>query len=106
MRQARSIPSSLLSEGRLARVVEVAAARGIRIGSKTAIRWTTAGKRGVRLPSIRIGTGRCTTPAAFDAWLQAIAALEAGDAAPPGSQLGAGDVERILEAHGLGRGAI
>ena len=102
MRDLRQDLVSSLSSGALRRVVEVAAARGLKITSKTAVRWSTHGKRGVRLPSLRIAGARCTTAAAFDAWLQAVAAAEAGTVAAPAG-LSPVEAERVLASHGLGK---
>ena len=102
MRDLRLDLVSSLSSGALRRVVDVAAARGLKISSKTAIRWSTHGKRGVRLPSLRIAGARCTTAAAFDLWLQAVAAAEAGIATAPAG-LSVVEVERVLASHGLGK---
>lgn len=105
MRATRTLSPALLTQGPIRRVVDVAAARGLKICAKTAIRWSTAGKRGIRLPSLRISEGRCTTAAAFDAWLQLLAELDAGEPASAPAPINDAEAERILEAHGLGRGA-
>jgi hypothetical protein len=104
MRDLRLDLVSSLSSGALRRVVDVAAARGLKISSKTAIRWSTYGKRGVRLPSLRIAGARCTTAAAFDAWLQAIAVAESGVVTAPAG-LSPLEAEQVLAAHGLRREA-
>lgn len=105
MRLTSADSASLLSCGELRRVVDIAAKRGLRVTAKTAIRWTTGGRRGVRLPSLRIGEGRCTTAAAFDAWLLAVAAAESEQLLEPTVGIDSAAAERVLEAHGLGGAA-
>jgi hypothetical protein len=60
----------LLDEGILL-VVDAAAAEGIRISSKTAIRWCLAGMRGVRLENVKARGRRMTSRAAIRRFIAA-----------------------------------
>lgn len=63
----------LLNEGQLRPISDIAqAVLGHRVTSRTALRWAVAGCNGVRLPTRRgVQRARCTTEAAFRAWLEA-----------------------------------
>lgn len=91
-----------LAEGPFRTIVELAAERGLCICSKTAIRWATAGRQGLRLPSVRIGRGRMTTAAAFGAWLAALA-QGASPAARGREAIAPSRAEAVLRDRGLGR---
>lgn len=103
----------LLDEG-LVSVVEAAAAEGIRICARTALRWCIAGVRGIRLESLKIAGRRMTSRAALRRFVAATqtAPRTAGDAntssggPPPAAGpylLDDAAAERILRAYGLGR---
>ncbi len=59
-----TLADRLLSEGLLS-VTAAAAAEGIGISPKTAIRWSLHGAHGVRLETIRVGGRRLTSRAAI-----------------------------------------
>ena len=63
----------LLEEGPLRPVSEIAAQElGRAVDPRTAWRWAMVGRRGRKLPTIRgLRRVRCTTRAAFRAWLEA-----------------------------------
>ena len=69
--------SRLLADGsQLERIVELAKKAGLRICNKTAVRWATQGRHGIRLHSIKMRGCRMSTWPAFLAWLDAVEAAE------------------------------
>ena len=105
-RTASSCSSSTLSDRLLAEgvlsIVAAAAAEGIRISPKTALRWALAGTGGAKLESIRIGGRRMTSRAAMRRFVE----RQQPDQPTPAQQVldqRAADV--VLAAHGLPREA-
>src|SRR5687768_14915819 len=94
----RSAADVLLDEG-LLNIVAAAAAEGLRISSKTALRWAIHGTRGARLESVRVGGRRLTSRAA----IRRFVAAQQRDTARPAPGLDAAGAERVLAAHGLDR---
>ncbi len=81
-------------------VVAAAAAEGLGISSKTAIRWALRGAHGARLESIRVGGRRLTSRAAIRRFVGA----QQQDASPVAAAIDAAGADRVLAAHGLARG--
>lgn len=95
----------LLDEGILS-IVDAAAAEGITISSKTALRWCIAGKRGVRRETLKIGCRRMTSRAALRRFIAATQELDPspGSDAPDVPMLMDREIaDRILSRFGLGR---
>lgn len=89
----------LLEEGLLS-IVDAAEAEGLRISPKTTIRWALHGTGGVRLETVKVGGRRLTSRAA----IRRFVAAQQHDEVPHGPVIDAKAADRILEAHGLGRG--
>jgi hypothetical protein len=99
---ARGVASAMLATGeRLEPITAVAAAFGVEVCAKSAIRWCLSGRKGIRLPSVKLGRQRFTTRSAFVAWLDATNQQPA-PAQPPG--LGIAEADEVLASFGLPRG--
>ncbi len=99
-----AIPTSatierLLGEGLLT-VVAAAAAEGLSISPKTAIRWGLRGASGVRLATVKVGGRRLTSREAIRRFVVA----QQVAATPAASTLDAASAARVLDAFDLGRG--
>lgn len=86
----------LLDEG-IQLVVRAAAAEGITISSKTAIRWCLVGVRGVRLENVKARGRRMTSRAAIRRFIAAT--QDRPVQAPPG--MSRKDADKVLGAFGL-----
>lgn len=99
---ARGVASAMLAAGeRLEPITAVAASFGVEVCAKSAIRWCLSGRRGIRLPSVKLGRQRFTTRSAFVAWLDATNQQ-------PGEQpagLGIAEADEVLASFGLPREA-
>lgn len=101
--------SALLSEGELCPVPRIAErVLGRPVDPRTALRWAIAGRRGVRLPTVRgARCRRCTTERALRAWLLATSdlppAATADRAAPVAVARRAVVDDAVLASYGLGR---
>lgn len=95
-----TLAERLLAEGIERSIVAAAAAEGIAISAKTALRWALHGTCGARLESIRIGGRRTTSRAAIRRFI----AAQQHDAPPVARAIDASAAERVLEGFGLGRG--
>jgi hypothetical protein len=106
--QRQVAANRLLDEGVMT-VVKAAEMEGIRISSKTALRWCMRGVHGVRLESVKIGGRRLTSRAALRRFIaatqeQSVPPLPTtAPTPPPAAVLDAAAAERILRASGLGR---
>lgn len=89
----------IVAEGAVS-IVAAAAAEGISISPKTALRWAIGGLRGVRLETVKIGGRRMTSVPALRRFL--LATQDNPQPAAVGIDSAAADA--VLGAHGLGRG--
>ena len=90
---------ALLDEGVLT-VTAAAAAEGIEISSKTALRWCLGGVRGTRLESLKISGRRLTSRAALRRFFE-LTQQQAIESGPPTIDRDAAN--QVLTAYGLGR---
>ncbi len=94
-----SVSDALLDEGVMP-ITVAAAAEGLTISAKTALRWAITGSRGVRLATIKVGGRRLTSRAA----VRRFVAAQQHDAPPAAQTLDARAADAVLAAHGLPRG--
>lgn len=90
---------TLLDEG-IQTVTSAAAAAGIKISSKTAVRWCLAGVRGIRLESLKIRGRRLTSGAALRRFFDRIQQQSAEGML---QKLDHAAANEVLSAYGLGR---
>ena len=102
---AQVLTDRLLDEG-IVTVLDAARAEGIRITSRTALRWCIAGVRGVRLESIKIRGRRMTSRAALRRFIAATQDRQSGSVSCSAPLVDGEAVDRILTAFGLGRAQI
>jgi hypothetical protein len=100
----QSLSDRLAAEG-LRSIVDAADDLGIRITPRTALRLATAGVRGARLESIRVGGRRMTSIAAIRRFLRAQQDDDA-PSAPVSDRAGVAPLSpeaarRVLQSHGL-----
>ena len=93
-----SLVDRLFAEG-VVSVVAAAAAEGVAIGPKQALRWTQHGVGGVVLESVRVGGRRMTSRAAFRRFV----AAQQREVVPGAATLNARAADAVLAAHGLSR---
>lgn len=90
---------ALLDEG-VQTVTAAAAAEGIKISSKTAVRWCLVGIRGIRLESLKIRGRRLTSGAALRRFFDRIQQQSAEGLL---QKLDRAAANQVLSAYGLGR---
>jgi hypothetical protein len=93
----RTIFARILAEGPLP-IVEAAAANGIKLHPKSALRQAIAGSGGARLESVKLNGKRLTSAAAYRRFLEA----QQREPEQP-AQLDPDDVDRALSGYGLAR---
>ena len=72
---------------------------GSNLCSRTFLRWATAGVRGIRLETIKVGGKRLTSVAAMERFL----AATQNDPQPRAATIDERAADKVLEAYGLGR---
>jgi hypothetical protein len=97
----QALTDRLLAEGVLS-VVAAAAAEGISISPKTALRWAINGTGGARLESVRVGGRRLTSRAALRRF---IAQQQREEPTPAQQTLDPRAADVVLAVHGLPREA-
>ena len=99
---AETITERLLDEGVLS-ITQAAAAEGITISTKTALRWCLHGVRGTRLESLKVGGRRLTSRKAIRRF---VASTQEGQPSPRQGGFTRSEADLILRGFGLGRSAI
>ena len=99
---AQSLANRLFDEGVML-IVRAAQAEGVRVSSKTALRWCIAGVRGVRLESVKVAGRRVTSRAAFRRFVAATQPASPTQPMPTRAILDRDATDRILRTYGLAR---
>lgn len=92
------LSARLLDEG-ISSIVAAAAAEGIQISAKTALRWALSGAAGVRLETVKVGGRRLTSRAA----VRRFVAAQNVERFVPEVVLTRDAADKVLSAHGLAR---